>query len=140
LAATTCASSPRCASIAHYAAVFIGTVEGVAESQDHRSPVVLFSVDESFGGPPRPGDLVKVRWWEGEGLQKGAELLVYAYRDEESGEYETPSLCGESVSASNAEEDLEFLRKQKNGDIPTTLSGSACLPQGVDCADLPGVH
>lgn len=44
------------------------------------------------------------------------------------------------MSVSHAEEDLKFLRKQKSGEISTTLRGYVCLAKGVECEKLPDVE
>jgi len=145
VAACTClANGAPCEAYGRAGAVFVGTVTNVkqrkndsveverkrADAGEYLPPVTnTFTVQESFGGV----DIGEVEVGTGRNdgdcgyrFVKGAQYVVYAYRDPRSNLLST-SICTRTRLATEADEDLAFLRSLPGRASGVTISGAVAF-------------
>ncbi|HWS53574.1 MAG TPA: hypothetical protein VN228_05585 [Pyrinomonadaceae bacterium] len=131
LACSCLAPGPPCNAYGSAAAVFVGTVTGVREKprteqdMDWAPRVFTFAVEQAFLGVE--GARAEVSTGLGGGdcgydFRRGQSYLVYAGRDEKGGRLVT-GICTRTRPASEAAEDLEFLRGLPGREPGVTISG-----------------
>jgi hypothetical protein len=130
LFACSCVRRPPVCEAAWQAdAVFLGTVTSIAPLTVFGFPLALhwpdefrvkFAVKEQFGGPAQKTIEVGTAFGCcacGIEFQRGKEYLVYALRDHVTGSLHT-SICTRTANASDAADDLAYLRSLKSSTPP----------------------
>ena len=135
-AACTCAEpGPACAEYWKASAVFVGRVESIAGQRSGKVPAlamqrVRFAVSEPFTGVTgKTVEVTTARGGQSCGypFRQDAEYLVYARRDEGTGDL-IVTLCSPTQELSRASHDLTYLRRIAAGEVvPARISGEVLL-------------
>jgi hypothetical protein len=139
---------PPCSAFGGSAAVFVGTVTGVTdkarlerdgarkrEDEIMWTPLAFkFAVAQSFLGVE--GTEIEISTGRGGGdcgynFRRGESYLVYAYRNAETGLLST-GICTRTKPASDATEDLEFLRTLGSRAPGVVISGTVVLERSQE--------